>query len=62
MTKKIDDESRVRRAYSARGTRGQKMFNFRLDLDLYEQLQHVQNKGRLVNDAIRAHLQKLGGD
>lgn len=58
MTKKIDDESRVRRAYSARGTRGQKMFNFRLDLDLWEALQGLPNKGRYVNDAIRAYLQK----
>lgn len=58
MTKKIDDESRVRRAYSARGTRGQKMFNFRLDLDLWEALHVLPNKGRFVNEAIRAHLQK----
>ena len=58
MTKRIEEDRRVRKAYSARGTRGQKMFNFRLDLDLYEQLQHVQNKGRFVNDAIRAYLQK----
>ena len=58
MTKKLDDESRVRRAYSARGTRGQKMFNFRLDLDLWEALQGLPNKGRFVNDAIRAQLHK----
>lgn len=58
MTKKVEDESRVRKAYSARGTRGQKMFNFRLDLDLWEALQGLPNKGRFVNDAIRAQLQK----
>ena len=58
MTQKKDNESRVRKAYSARGTRAQKMFNFRLDLDLWEALQGLPNKGRFVNEAIRAALQK----
>lgn len=56
MTKKIEDESRVRKAYSAKGTRGQKMFNFRMDLDLWEIVQAQPNKGRFVNDAIRAFI------
>ena len=58
MTKKLEEAERVRKAYAPRGSRGQKMFNFRLDLDLWEQLQHVPNRGRFVNEAIRAYLHK----
>lgn len=56
MTKKIDDNERVRKAYSPRGQRGQRMFNFRCDLDNWERLQKQPNKGRFVNDAIRAYI------
>lgn len=56
MTKKISDEDRVKKEYSPKGTRSQKMFNFRLDIDLWEALQKVENKGRFVNDAIRKAL------
>ena len=56
MTKKIEDSERVRKAYSPRGPRGQRMFNFRCDLDNWERLQQQHNKGRFINDAIRAYL------
>ena len=55
MTKKIDKNDRVRNAYAARGERGQKMVNFRCDLDNIEKLIHQPNKGRFINDAIRAY-------
>lgn len=55
MTKKIEGNERVRKAYSPRGQRGQRMFNFRCDLDNWERLQQQLNKGRFVNDAIRAY-------
>ena len=55
MTKKIDENDRVRKAYAARGERGQKMVNFRCDLDNIEKLSRQHNKGRFINDAIRAY-------
>lgn len=55
MTQKVNDESRVRKAYSARGTRAQKMLNFRCDLDNWEKLSQQPNKGRYINEAIRAY-------
>lgn len=55
MTKKIDENDRVRKAYAARGERGQKMVNFRCDLDNIEKLTRQPNKGRFINDAIRAY-------
>ena len=55
MTKKIDENDRLRKAYAARGERGQKMVNFRCDLDNIEKLSHQPNKGRFNNDAIRAY-------
>lgn len=55
MTKKIDENDRVRKAYAARGERGQKMVNFRCDLDNIEKLSYQPNKGRFINDAIRAY-------
>lgn len=55
MTKKIDENDRVRKAYAARGERGQKMVNFRCDLDNIEKLSRQPNKGRFINEAIRAY-------
>lgn len=52
MTKKLTDEQRVRKAYAADGERGQKMFNFRCDLDNWEWLQQQKNKGRYLNELI----------
>lgn len=55
MTKKIDENDRVRKAYAARGEREQKMVNFRCDLDNIEKLSRQSNKGRFINEAIRAY-------
>ena len=52
MTKKLNEEQRVRKEYSQRGTRGQKMLNFRCDLENYEWLQQRPNKGRTINQAL----------
>ena len=53
MTKKLDEETRVRKEYSPRGQRGQKMLNFRCDLENYEYLQAKPNKGRYLNEIIK---------
>lgn len=60
MTKKIDDEQRVRKAYSPRGQRGQKMLNFRCDLENWEYLQGIPNKGRWLNELIAQHRNQNG--
>lgn len=52
MTKKLDDTERVRKSYAPRGQRGQKMLNFRCDLENWEYLQGIPNKGRWLNELI----------
>lgn len=52
MTKKKDEKDLIRKAYAARGQRGQKMVNFRCDLDNAEWLDKQPNKGRAINLAI----------
>lgn len=56
MEKKTDIEKkeRVRKNYAPRGSRTQKMMNFRVDLENWEWLQKMPNKGRYINDLILA--------
>lgn len=61
MTKKLNEEERVRKEYSPRGSRGQKMVNFRCDLDNVEYLNTMTCKGRFLNDLIKEHREKNGG-
>ena len=53
MTKKKSEEERVKKEYSARGQRSQRMVNFRCDFENWEKLQTKPNKGRFINEAIR---------
>lgn len=56
--KEQEPKERVRKEYSADGTRGQKMMAFRLDLENIEYLNTKPNKGRFINNLIaeaRAH-------
>lgn len=46
------EKVRVRKEYSRHGV-SQKMMTFRVDLDVFEMLEHAANKGRLINDAVR---------
>lgn len=43
-----------RKTYAKRGERSQKMVTFRLDNDLVDYLENLPNKGRFINDCIRA--------
>lgn len=61
MTKKKPDEERVRKAYSPRGSRGQKMVTFRCDFENLEYLNQQDNKGRFLNDLIKSHKESGGG-
>ena len=56
--KEQEPKERVRKEYSADGTRGQKMMAFRLDLENIDYLNTKPNKGRFINNLIaeaRAH-------
>lgn len=52
MTKQNEEQNRVRKEYAPRGQRGQRMLNFRCDLENYEYLQAKPNKGRYLNQII----------
>lgn len=52
MTKKKEESELIRKAYAARGQRGQKMVNFRCDLENVEWLEKQPNKGRAINRAL----------
>lgn len=51
---------RQRKDNIKKGERTQRPFCFRLDNDLRDRLNTVPNKGRFINDAIRAKLDSLG--
>lgn len=46
-------ETQPRRKYAAKGERNSKMISFRADADVVRILEHVRNKGRLLNDLVR---------
>lgn len=52
MAELSDAKERVRKAYSPKGERGQKMISFRLDNENVEWLNSKPNKGRYINDLI----------
>ena len=54
MNKKEETKERVRKQYTAKGERGQKMMSFRLDLENESWLEHQRNKGRYLNELIKA--------
>lgn len=47
-----EQKERIRREYTADGQRGQKMMNFRCDLENIEWLNTKVNKGRYINELI----------
>lgn len=52
MAETSEAKERVRKAYSPKGERGQKMISFRLDNENVEWLNSKPNKGRYINDLI----------
>lgn len=48
-------ENRIKKEYDRKSGRTQKMVNFRADLDVVDLLNQVANKGRCINDAVRAY-------
>lgn len=58
----MEENKQQRKKYAKKGERSQKMVTFRLDNDLVTRLERQANKGRFINDAIRALLNhKEGG-
>ena len=53
MKQKKDEQERVRKAYSPKGERGQKLISFRIDLENLEWLERQANKGRAINVALQ---------
>ena len=58
MEQKETQRERVRKKPTPNGSQSQKMMNFRLDLDLLPWLNSKPNKGRYLNDLIRADRDK----
>ena len=48
-----EKKERVRKAGIQKGQRTQKMMAFRIDADVQAILEKVQNKGRVVNEAVK---------
>lgn len=51
------ERARQRKAGITRGVRTQRMMSFRLDADLVEYLDGQANKGRFINDCLRAAME-----
>ena len=60
MSKKVEESERQRREYGARGERTQKPFTFRVDNEISEWLESKPNKGRYLNDLVRADMDAHG--
>lgn len=60
--KQKENKQRSRRDYAAHGERNQTMMSFRLDNELSEWLSQQTNKGRYINDLIKADMNYHGKD
>lgn len=54
MKKKEENKERIRKTYAPKGERGQKSMTFRVDNENLPHLELQPNKGRYINDLIRA--------
>lgn len=61
MEKGKINQAGTRKAYAAKGEKGQKMMSFRLDYENAEYLDSKPNKGRFINDLLaQAREQETG--
>lgn len=58
MTDFVEIKERLRKMRAPAGKRTQKVTSFRLDLDLVKWLDEQPNKGRYINDLIKADMQQ----
>lgn len=54
MEEQKEQKERQRKAYAPKGERSQRTMSFRLDNELAEWLNQQPNKGRYINDLIKA--------
>lgn len=57
MKQENQEQQRTRKVYAQKGERSQRMMSFRLDNDLVEWLSQQPNKGRYLNDLMRADME-----
>lgn len=50
-------ETKIKKGFKRGAGTTQKMFSFRLDLDLINEFELVRNKGRLINELLRDFFQ-----
>lgn len=60
MEQKKEEKERMRKAYAPKGERSQKMMSFRVDNEIADWLSQQPNKGRYINNLIRADRDKIG--
>lgn len=58
MEQKTEEKERMRKAYAKKGERSQHTMSFRLDNELADWLNQQPNKGRYINELIRADLER----
>lgn len=58
MTKKLEENERIRKEYAPRGQRGQKRFTLLIDNENVEWLYSQGNMGRYVNQLIKDDQQR----
>lgn len=58
MEQKNEEKERIRKTYAKKGERSQHTMCFRLDNELEDWLRQQPNKGRYINELIRADYEK----
>lgn len=62
MEEQKEQKERQRKAYAPKGERSQRTMSFRLDNELAEWLNQQPNKGRYINDLIKADRDRTTGE
>lgn len=62
MEEQKEQKERQRKAYAPKGERSQRTMSFRLDNELAEWLSQQPNKGRYINDLIKADRDRTTGE
>ena len=56
------ENQRIKKTYDRKNGRTQRLMSFRIDADVQEMLATVLNKGRTVNEAVRAYIKARNRD
>lgn len=62
MEEQKEQKERQRKAYAPKGERSQRTWSFRLDNELADWLNQQPNKGRYINDLIKADRDRTTGE